>query len=411
MSTEIRPPAGDDEVAAWFATEAMGFGGAVDPAFVEAERTVLPPERMVAVWEDGGPIASAGWYPFQLTLPGGSRTPVAGVCDIAVLPSHRRRGHLTRMMRHLHDEARARGELAAALTASDGSIYGRFGYGIATTHLVWELQTAHAELLDPPNLDLVPETLLGVEAAAPLTELWERTATQRAGTLSRTEAWWRLVVGPLDHWKGGGTVFTLLLRDHDGLVRGAVPYRFVHEVDRGVQAAMVQPLDLVADSPEVEAHLWVELARLDHVARIAPRLRPVDDPLRWRLVDPRRMQVGAMVDLLWLCPLDVAGLLAARSYAASATVVLAVEDTFDPEVDGTYRLEASPEGATCLRVDGAVDPDLRLSSSALGSVVLGGTSLSTLALAGRVAELQAGALATADAAFVTAAAPFNSTFF
>jgi predicted acetyltransferase len=411
VTTEIRSPAGDDEITSWFTAEGLGFGGPVEPEFVEAERTVLPTERMLAVWDAGRAIATAGWYPFELSLPGGTTVPVPGVCDVAVLPSHRRRGHLTRLMRHLHDEARARGEVAAVLTASAGSIYGRFGYGIATSHLVWELDTAHAAFLDPPAVDLVAETAYGVDAAEPLAELWERTRRERPGTLSRSVEWWRLVVGPYEHWKGGGKVFTLLLRDHDGGLRGAAPYRLAGAVDRGVQRWTVEPLDVIAYAPEVEAQLWIELTRLDHVSRVAPRLRPTDDPVRWRLVDPRQMRVTAVVDLLWLRPLDVAGLLSRRTYGTETSLTIAVEDGGDPEVDGTYRLDTGAEGASCVRVEGAVDPDLRLSSSALGSVVLGGTSPSALAQAGRVAELRAGALAAADTAFATSLAPFNSTFF
>src|SRR5690606_11175274 len=111
------------------------------------------------------------------------------------------------------------------LTASNSSIYPRFGYGIATTHLVWELDTAHAALVDAPVPALTYDTLTGLAAAELLTELWERCRRSRPGTLSRSLEWWRLMVGPLDDWKGGGNVFSLVLRDSDGLVRGAAPYR------------------------------------------------------------------------------------------------------------------------------------------------------------------------------------------
>lgn len=411
MSTEIRPPAHEAEVAAWFASEAAGFGGRVDPEFVAAEQTVLPPERMLAVWADGRPIANGGYYPFELTLPGGRATVVTGVCDVAVLPGHRRQGHLTRIMQRLHSDARERGEVAAVLTASAGSIYHRFGYGIATSHLIWQLDTAHAAMIDAPAVDLHVDHVAGVDGAEALADLWARCRFQRPGTLSRSLEWWRLVIGPHEHWKGGGTVTSLLLRDHEGMVRGAAPYRLTQTVDRGVQQWTVEPLEVVADSPEVEAQIWVELGRLDHVSRIAPRVRPLDDPLRWRLVDPRRLVVGGVVDLLWVCPIDVPGLLAARTYATETSVLFAVEDPFDPEVDGHYRLDTSPDGATCLRVEGAVDPDLRLSASVLGSVVLGGSTFTAFARAGRVDELRPGALAATDAAFSSPLAPFNSTFF
>jgi predicted acetyltransferase len=365
---------------------------------------------MLGVWEGDDCVATSGWYPFDLTVPGGLAVPVTGVCDVAVLPGHRRRGHLTRMMRHLHDGARERGDVAAVLTASDGSIYQRFGYGIATTHHCWELEASHARFRSPIEIDLRVELLVGVDGAEPMHELWERTRRVRPGTLSRTLDWWLAVLGPFEGWKGGGKVFTAVLRDGSGLVRGGTSYRIRGAMDRGVQQWRVEPLEIVADDPEVEAQLVAELSQLDHVATIAPRVRPIDDPLRWRLVDPRRLQVAAVVDLLWVCPLDVPGLLSARRYASDVDVVLSVVDEFDSDVEGTYRLRAAAGEARCEPVDDAT-PDLRLSSSALGSASLGGVGLAVLAAAGQVDERRPGSLAAADAAFRTPLAPFNSTFF
>ena len=51
-------------------------------------------------------------YTFELTMPGGACVPVAGVSSVAVQPTHRRRGVLTSMIGALHDDARARGEVA-----------------------------------------------------------------------------------------------------------------------------------------------------------------------------------------------------------------------------------------------------------------------------------------------------------
>ena len=59
--------------------------------------------------------------------------PIAAVTLVGVQPSHRRRGILTQMMRRQLDHAHERGEPVAALWATEGSIYPRFGYGLATT--------------------------------------------------------------------------------------------------------------------------------------------------------------------------------------------------------------------------------------------------------------------------------------
>ena len=74
---------------------------------------------------------AAGVFPFGLTVPGGA-LPCAGVTVVGVLPSHRRRGLLRRMMDAQLRDVRERGEPIAALWASEETIYGRFGYGLAS---------------------------------------------------------------------------------------------------------------------------------------------------------------------------------------------------------------------------------------------------------------------------------------
>ena len=71
---------------------------------------------------------------------------VAGVTAVGVLPTHRRRGLLTALMRRQLDDVRAAGESVAALWASERVIYGRFGYGLAARHATVTLRDAGARL-------------------------------------------------------------------------------------------------------------------------------------------------------------------------------------------------------------------------------------------------------------------------
>jgi predicted acetyltransferase len=107
-----------------------------------------------------------------------------------------------------------------------------------------------------------------------------------------------------------------------------------------------------------------------------------------------------VVDGLWLRLVDVAAALSARTYAADPDVVIEVADDFCPWNAGRYRLA----GGACARVETA--PDLALDVGALAAAYLGGTTLLTLAGAGRVHELTAGALARASAAFRGAVEPW-----
>lgn len=65
--------------------------------------------NLLAMTADGRPVGTTGAYSFELTLPGEILVPAAGVTGVGVLPSHRRQGVLSAMMRHQLAELRARG--------------------------------------------------------------------------------------------------------------------------------------------------------------------------------------------------------------------------------------------------------------------------------------------------------------
>ena len=91
-----------------------------------------PPDRAHArARENGTIVGGAGAFPFELTVPGGV-VPTAGVTVVGTFPTHRRRGVLRAMMRAQLDDVHARGEPLALLWASEDTIYGRFGYGMAS---------------------------------------------------------------------------------------------------------------------------------------------------------------------------------------------------------------------------------------------------------------------------------------
>ncbi len=106
--------------------------------FSEAEyddwARTFEPERWIAAFD--GPegtesLGTAGAHTFRLTVPGGE-VGAAGVTGVGVRPDHGRRGILRALMRRQLDDVRRRGEPVAVLWASEGAIYQRFGYGMAT---------------------------------------------------------------------------------------------------------------------------------------------------------------------------------------------------------------------------------------------------------------------------------------
>src|SRR5437764_11366565 len=106
------------------------FGGPPTEEQLERFTQVLPVERMHAAFEDGEIVGGAGAFPFELSVPGGSLR-CGGVTVVGVYPTHRRRGVLRAMMDAQLADIHERGEPIAALWASEDTIYGRFGYGLA----------------------------------------------------------------------------------------------------------------------------------------------------------------------------------------------------------------------------------------------------------------------------------------
>ena len=88
-------------------------------------------DRDIAAFENGQMVGTSGAYSSRITVPGGDSIPVAAVTDVAVLPTHNRRGIGTMLMRDQLERIRDRGEIGAALWASESIIYGRWGYGMA----------------------------------------------------------------------------------------------------------------------------------------------------------------------------------------------------------------------------------------------------------------------------------------
>ena len=194
-----------------------------------------------------------------------------------------------------------------------------------------------------------------------------------------------------------------------GRVDGWVSYRIESRWPNGLAANIVKVRMLVGLTVEAEAALWRYLLDLDLAGTIRLQDRPVDDPVRWRLADPRRLRVTDVGDHLWVRLLDVPGALAARRYAVAGALVLEVTDALRPRNQGRFRLEGGPDGATCEPT--TAPPDLAVDVADLGAAYLGGTSLVSLARAERVGELTPGALPRADRMFAASPRPICTTYF
>ncbi|MDL4816080.1 GNAT family N-acetyltransferase [Actinomadura opuntiae] len=333
--------------------------------------------------------------PMRLAVPGGLLD-CSAVTAVGVLPTHRRRGVLTAMIDRMHADAAAAGRPVAALWASEGAIYGRYGFGLADRAVELEIDTSRPLALrtepDPRPLRLVDPA----DAPAVLGPLHEAALARRPGGLVRDEEWWIRNVLPDEE------------RSDDQLT---APRVVVHPEGYAIYRtgrATVRLEDLVATDARVEAALWQYLAGIDLTSRIKAPSRPVDDLLPHMAADPDQVKVTGAYGAMWLRLVEVPAALRARSWASSGTFVLDVADARIPANHGWWRLTT---GAAPACEPTADDPDLSLSAADLGAVYLGGNRLSTLVRIGAVTERTPGAAERLDAALAVPLAPYTNDDF
>ncbi|MFI9156394.1 GNAT family N-acetyltransferase [Kitasatospora aureofaciens] len=361
---------------------------------------VEPDRGLLAVAEDGRPVGTAAAYSFELTLPGGAVVPVSAVSNVGVLPTHRRRGVLTAMMRHQLAGLRARGEFLSVLLASEAPIYGRFGYGPATytgnlkvarTGAALDVPRARGTAADAPDRGTV-EVLRRADCGDLLEELYDRYRRAQPGALSRPHRWWALGAGqpPVSR----APRYVAVHRDADGLPDGYATYT--------VDGETLKVDETITVDDAVTTALVRFLLAHDLVTQVLFKHFPPGHPLRWQLADFRAAEASYDTDWLWVRLLDVPRALTARGWSADGELVLDVDDPFLGE-RARHLLTVRDGKAECVPTDR--EPDLSLDVRDLGSVYLGGTAPSTLVRAGHVRAHRPEAAALADALFRAERAP------
>jgi predicted acetyltransferase len=404
MSVEIRPATSTEELRQAMAPIWHFFGGGPSEDSAERFSRVLPPERMLAAWMDGTVAGGAGAFPFELTVPGG-RVRAGGVTVVGVLPTHRRRGILRALMRAQLDDLHDRGEPVAYLWASEATIYGRFGYGLASLDGELEIDRQRGAFAEPFELRGTVKLLTREESLERVPPVYERVARETPGMFARTPDWWehRALADP--EWRrGGGGEMQRVVLELDGRDAAYGLYRLHTSFEYGSSTGYTSVIEAMGDSSEATRAIWRYLIDVDWMATVKAYLLPVDHELLLLLAEPRRARF-TVADSLWLRLVDVGAALAARAFQDGEPVVVDVRDAFCAWNEGRWRI--GPEGAE--RTD--EDADLALDVSALGTVYLGGFTFADLRRAARVKELRKGAIDHADALFRTERKPWCPEIF
>ncbi len=405
MTHDIRVLNSEDDLIAAanvFRTAMVGFPPLSDlpPGQIT---TLLEPGRTMGAFVDGQLVGTADATTSGLTVPGGAIVDHAAVTHIGVLPSFTRQGVASDLIRHqLHDFA-ARGEVVATLRASEATIYGRFGYGVASCSHTVAVHTARARLRPEVGHGGPVRLLDPNDAWELLPRIYAANRASRPGTVDRPAVWWQSLRLRTESSVGPRYV---AVHGVPGSESGFARYR---PIDTETWFVSDQRTVVVEDffAPTTEAYLGLLrfLLGLDLVDRVMFWMLPVDDPLPWLLTDRRAARVTQAHDETWLRMVDVHRALASRRYGGEGAVTIRVNDPLLPNNSGSFTVSG----------DGAQPTDrpaqLHIGAEGLAAVLLGGTTWRGLAVAGLARTADSSALAAADRLFTVSQAPHAGFFF
>jgi len=403
---EIGPYQGT--VTDFMAAVEVPFGWTPRAEDIAAFTPLVELDRALVARDGAAIVGTAGVFSMRLSVPGGE-LPMAGVTMVGVHPTHRRRGVLTAMMRRQLDAVHERGEPIAGLWASEGAIYQRFGYGMATLGAGFEIDRGRTAFRSPHEPIGTVRLLTAAEAADAFPPVFDLVFRERAGIFARSSDWWAAeFFHDPEHHRHGGSAAQYLLHETDGRATGYARYRLHPEWDPRGPKSILDVAEAIATNPRATLDLWRYLFDVDLLASIRGRNQPIDHPLPLVLAEPRRLG-WTLSDGLWLRLVDLGAALERRSWEGSDRLVLEISDPFCTWNAGRWQLAVDDGSARASRTDAV--PDLSLDVGDLAAVFLGGWRIADLARANRVAELTPGSLARLDRLLRVDAAPWCPQIF
>ncbi|MCA1709259.1 MAG: GNAT family N-acetyltransferase, partial [Actinobacteria bacterium] len=186
---------------------------------------VFEHDRLIVATEGDDIAGVAGSFSFTMSVPG-AEIPAAGLTVVGVLPTHRRKGILNRMMSFQLDDARAHDESVSILWASEEIIYQRFGYGMASEQLGIEIDRGHGVFRNDIGTSGRLRLLTEEEALKVLPDVYEKVRRETPGMLVRTGDWWKYhrLYDPKSGREGASPYYRLVW-ENEGQVEAYALYR------------------------------------------------------------------------------------------------------------------------------------------------------------------------------------------
>ncbi len=343
----------------------------------------------------------------EITVPGGAALPAAKITLTGLLPGYRGTGMGSELMRRQLSDLHSRGEPLAILTTAQSGVPSRHGFGIATAAMAAQF-TPRPPRGQPQESGRRIRMIGGHEARRLLPAIFDAHRRLQPGQVSRPQGFWAswFVDEPLLR-TAEGERFIVLAEQDDRTPDGYLTYRLRPGSLREQPVRELAIEDLITVTDPARSALWGFCCGFDQAAQVSAWNLPADEPLAWIVPEPRTLSITGLRPFLRLRLLDVAAALAARCYAVHGRIVLEVADPVLAESCQRYLLQGGPDGAACVTTTDAAE--VALSAGDLAAAYLGQTALTSLARAGRAAELVPGALCRADTMFTWHPAPWTVT--
>ncbi|HUF98395.1 MAG TPA: GNAT family N-acetyltransferase [Ilumatobacter sp.] len=373
-------------------------GEAFEP--LRASYAVAP---SLSAWDGDTCVGHAAQFLVDTMVPGGAMLPTGAVTRVGVLPTHRRRRVASGLLEGLIADAVDRRLALMSLRASQATIYGRFGFGVAGDFASVKIDPKAATPVRGADTTGSFRLLPADEIMSVIPPLYPKIAMRRPGRITRPIEFDRNFIYDEAITLSSASYVVVHLDEH-GTPDGFVSYSLKANDDFTVLRGELH--DIFSGTDAGELALWQFLFDIDLVNEWTADERPVDDLARWASNDIRAYQVKSIDDEQWVRLVDVDRCLQARSYgSANGSVVISVIDNIID--DNSHRWRISADGAN--RTDEPAD--LIAPIEALSAAYLGGRSWHVLAVTAGVECLREDAMTEADTLFATNPLPHCGTFF
>jgi predicted acetyltransferase len=348
MAQELRSPHGEDEMRAIWAMLCRAFGWNV--ADFERFAAGGPPERILAVFLDGEPVACSRIRDFGQFF-GGRRVPMGGYSPVGVGAEHRGRGFGSLVTAAQFPSLREHGQVLAGLYPATNALYRKVGFELAGVWSMHRTRTRELQAL-PLGRGMSARRASDADRGA-IERCYRRVARNIPGFLDRNHNWWDRIFATEKQQ-------IYAVEDAGDEIAGYV--RYTLRWPERASVATIDVAELLADDADVAHVLWRLVGSSSSIAPDCTIVGPPEHPLMLALPE---QDLVTSNEWRWMARIvDAPGAIAARGYGPGTKLAIPLRIT-DAQCDwnngrwnlviedGEGRLERGGDGAVELGI-GAV---------------------------------------------------------